>query len=138
MLCLKKFYRLFFLAACVAAGPFAVFACPIAYAIASGVTEGKNVKDIQAAFDAGVQQIKVLRTTISSIGKKTRQLVSRVKADKDRLVNVQSQLDVANREGRLTLKHYTMFFKRYHSTVIELYNQCNDYLQADKKTLLLR
>jgi len=34
-----------------------IIACPIAFSIAAGVTEGKNVKDIQASFDDGIKEI---------------------------------------------------------------------------------
>ena len=54
---IQMYYLNFYLAACLAWGPFAVFACPAAYAIAAGVTEGKTVKEIERAFDSAIRQI---------------------------------------------------------------------------------
>jgi len=61
-------------AVCVAWGPLAFIACPVAYAIASGVTEGKTVKDIEKSFNAGLAEIAKMRTEIKGIGDKTKQL----------------------------------------------------------------
>ena len=72
----------------MAAGPFAFIACPIAYAIASGITEGKNVKDIRKAFDGAIKQIDGMRKNIKSIGDKTNKLVERVDADKKRMLSL--------------------------------------------------
>lgn len=115
-------------AACVAAGPLAFIACPISYAIASGITEGKSVKDIQKAFDGAIGQIDGMRKDITSIGDKTNKLVERVKADKKRMVNIQDQLDIAEGNGRLALKLYDIFFARFKTAVTTLYKSCQDYL----------
>ena len=112
----------------MAAGPFAFIACPVAYAIAGGVTEGKNVKDIQAAFDGSIAQIDSMRKDITSVGDKTKELVERVKADKTRMVNIQSQMDDAERNGRLTLNLFDLFFGRFKTAVTNLFNSCEAYL----------
>ena len=41
----------------MATGPFAF----IAYAIASEITEGKNIKDIRKVFDGAIKQIDGMR-----------------------------------------------------------------------------
>ena len=48
----------------MATGPFGFIACPIAYAIASKITEGKNVKDIRKVFDGPIKQIDGMREDI--------------------------------------------------------------------------
>ena len=114
----------------MASGPWAFIACPIAYAIAGGVTEGKNVKDIEKGFDSAIAQIDSMRKDISSIGDKTKKLVERVKADKTRMVNIQSQMDDAERNGRHA-KLYDIFFKRFKTAVTTLLNSCKAYLAVD-------
>merc|ERR1711860_30491 len=82
-------------AVCLAFGPLAFIACPISYAIASGVTEGKNVKDIQKGFDAGIAEIGKMTKEIKGIGEKTNNLIVRVKKDKEQMLTIQDQLDDA-------------------------------------------
>jgi len=105
---INQFY-LCFVAACLAAGPFAIIACPIAYGIAAGVTEGHNVKQIQKNFDKGIEQISAMRSDIASIGEKTKNLVARVDEDKRKLLGIQENLDMANRQGRLTIRKFALF-----------------------------
>ena len=77
---IQMYYLNFYLAACLAWGPFAVFACPAAYAIAAGITEGKTVKEIERAFDSAIRQIDTKRKKIDAIGVKTKSLVNKVNA----------------------------------------------------------
>ena len=112
----------------MAAGPFAFIACPIAYAIASGITEGKNVKDIRKAFDGAIKQIDGMRKDIKSIGDKTNKLVERVDADKKQMVDIQDQMDDAERNGRLTQTLFNIFFKRFRESVTTLSESCKAYL----------
>ena len=117
----------------MAAGPWAFIACPIAYAIASGVTEGKNVKEIKEAFDGAIAQVDGMRKDIKSVGDKTKKLVQRVKEDKNRMVNIQSQMDDANRNGRLTLGMFNLFFNRFKTAVTTLLNSCKAYIAVRSK-----
>ena len=114
----------------MATGPWAFIACPLAYAIASGVTEGKNVKDIEKGFDSAIAQIDSMRKDITSIGDKTKKLVKRVRADKNRMVTIQSQMDAAERNGRHA-KLYDVFFSRFKTAVKTLLNSCKAYLAVD-------
>jgi len=119
-------------AVCLAFGPLAFIACPISYAIASGVTEGKNVKDIQKSFDAGIAEIGKMTKSIKSIGSKTNKLITRVKKDKEQMLTIQDKLDQAQRGGRLALRA-SFFFKRFQGKVEDLFNACNLYLAKRQK-----
>ena len=121
----------------MAAGPLAFIACPIAYAIASGVSEGVNVKDIQRGFDRSITQIDGMRKDIATIGEKTKKIVERVKADKNRMVTIQSQMDDAERNGRLTLRLFDLFFNRFKTAVTTLFNGCEAYLAVKSSPLKL-
>ena len=109
-------------------GPFAIFACPAAYAIAAGVTEGKTVKDIERAFDSAIRLIETRRNEIDAIGVKTKSLVNKVNADKTRMTGIQDQLDKAERNGRLTLKFSSLFFNRFKESISSLLTSCRNYL----------
>ena len=125
---IQMYYLNFYLAACLAWGPFAVFACPAAYAIAAGITEGKTVKEIERAFDSAIRQIDTKRKEIDAIGVKTKSLVNKVNADKIKMTGVQKQLDKAERNGRLTLKFTSLFFNRFKESMSSLLTYCRNYL----------
>ena len=119
---------LFIIAACVLTGPWAFIACPVAYAIASGITEGKSVKDIQKGFDGAIAQIDGMRKDISSVGNKTKELVERVKADKKRMVNIQSQMDDAERNGDIASGLFDLFVDQFKTIITNLLDSCEAYL----------
>lgn len=119
-------------AACVLAGPWAIFACPIAYSIASGITEGKNVKDIQEAFDFAINQINGMKADIKKIGDETKVLIDKVVSDKSQMVVIQGQLDVAQRNGRLALKLFDSFYTTFKASVNLLLDSCKAYLAREQ------
>ena len=69
-----------------------------------------------------------MRKDIKSIGDKTNKLVERVDADKKRMVNIQDQMDVAERNGRMTKTLYNLFFNRFVKSVTTLSDSCKAYL----------
>ena len=121
---------LVFLALCILTGPLVFIACPVAFAVSAGVTEGKNVKDIKEGFEKGKRNIENMRTNIQTIGDKTNKLVEVVVKDKERMVTIQDKADDAARGGRITLKLYKpRYFDRFQDTVNELLKLCRNYLQ---------
>ena len=111
-------------------GPFAIFSCPAAYAIAAGITEGKTVKDIENTYDGAIREFDNMRRSIDGIGAKTRALVDRVNFDKSKMTGIRSQLDIANRDGRLFVKLTDLFFNRFKSSLSDLLGKCQAYLSA--------
>ena len=117
-------------------GPLAVFACPIAYAIATGVTQGVTIKNIiegvNQKFDDTRAKIEVVKTDIDAIGAKTKELVQHVKDDKKSMLSIRDQLDNADRQGRLTQNPalFNVFFDKFKGIVTTLMNSCNEYLSA--------
>jgi len=79
------------LASCLAWGPFAIFACPISYGIAAGVTEGKSVKDIEKRFETGIQKLNEMKSHIEKLKTKTNKLIGLVKRDYNKLVGIQTE-----------------------------------------------
>ena len=114
----------------MAAGPFAIFTCPAAYAIAAGITEGKTVKDIENRYDGAIREFDNMRRTIDVIGAKTGSLVDRVKTDKNRMTEIRSQLDNTDRNGRLFVKFTHVFFDRFKNSLSDLLGKCQAYLSA--------
>lgn len=126
-----------FLAACVGTGPYAIFFCPVAYIIAAGVTEGKNVKDIEEGFDAAIKNIDEMKTQIKSIGDKTDALVAKVKSDKDKMIAIQGQFSEAKRLGGLALKLYDQLYQPFKTSVVTLRDSCVSFLAVQDQPMKL-
>lgn len=122
-------------------GPLAIFACPISYGIAAGVTEGKTVqdilKDVNAKFDDTRTKIDSVKTNINAVGDKTKELVTKVQADKTKLENIQTQMNDSAGKGRGVLKFistrmFDRFFGVFKTLVTNLMTDCNNYLSTEK------
>lgn len=122
-------------------GPLAIFACPISYGIAGGVTEGKTVNDIledvNAKFDDTRNHMETVKTNINAVGEKTKELVSKVEEDKNKLVAIQTQMNDTAGKGRGVIKFissrmFDRFFNVFKTLVTDLMSKCDNYLAEDK------
>jgi len=128
-------------AACLAFGPLAIFACPIAYGVAAGVTQAVTIKkiiaDVTKRFDATRTQIDNVKTSINAIGTKTKELVEKVEADKARLVAIQEKMKDSQSKGKFVVKFFdnrmfTKTFNKFKTIVTDLMAMCNNYLATDR------
>ena len=105
-------------------GPFAIFACPAAYGIAAGITEGKTVKDIENKYNGAIREFDNMRRRIDGIETRTKAFVDNVNSDKTKMTEIRSQLDSANRNGRLTIRYTKLFFAKFKNSMSDLIAKC--------------
>jgi len=111
------------LASCLAWGPFAIFACPISYGIAAGVTEGKSVKDIEKRFETGIQKLNEMKSHIEKLKTKTNKLIGLVKRDYNKLVGIQTELTNSMSAANAIKISFRIFFTPF----------CQEYLDRTPK-----
>jgi len=116
-------------AACLVAGPFAVIACPIWYAVSISVTEAKHVKQIREAFEKGFTAIDNMKTQIADISVGTLKLVDKVNADKVKMVKIQNRLNDANELAKQKTK---VSYTEFQASIQDLLDKCDDYLKNAK------
>ena len=102
-------------------------ACPIAYAIASGVTEFVTIKDIEENFNNGIKEITSLQTQIETLESKTNTLLDHVNADYIKLTSIQELLD-ASIAAADAIAFSFIFFDRFKEDITALDALCGDYL----------
>uniref|UniRef100_A0A7M5X1G5 Uncharacterized protein n=1 Tax=Clytia hemisphaerica TaxID=252671 RepID=A0A7M5X1G5_9CNID len=118
-------------AACTASGILAWLVCPIAYAVAVDVTEGKSIKEIEVLFGDAVRNMERMRNEIKLIGDKTKVIVSKVSENKESMISIRSQLDKTNRGGRMVVKRFKQsYLARFKKSLYDLYEKCKKYLES--------
>ena len=118
------------LAICLLAGPSALLACPLVYAISIGVTEGHSIKEIEESYDKGIQELDNLQTNVQDLADKTNEMIDIVKSDYEKLTVIQSQINDANlfSEGVIEVS-FDIYFEPFKTSVTTLQTLCEAYLE---------